>query len=299
MAALPVLAAIVTHRRYRLAGELVRRLVDEEGIPPSAIIVVVNGEGGLDDAELEAEVDLVRLPVNLGPAGGFHAALARAAHRLGDARWVYVCEDDVALFDLPFGRLASLVELLETEPRNAAPVGAVMAYGRDLHRRTGVTRLHAPSSSRRFDPIDVGPWGATLVSRAVLDAGVLPKPEWFFGYEDHDFWLRVAGAGFALLVDNDATLAVTGRSRAEAFVGQRPADTDEPWRAYYVARNFLELARRHGHPGWTMWHLVKSARRMQVARSAPVRRAIVSGLKDGFRGRLGFNAEYQREVGEL
>jgi GT2 family glycosyltransferase len=291
---------VVTYRRPRLAGDVVRRLVSDEGVTPSDIILVINGDGGLDDHELEAQLDTVRLPENTGPAGGFRAGLRRASERMGSARWVYLCEDDIGLFDLPRGRLGPLIAAIEADEASAAQrVGAVFAYGRDLRPRTGITVPHAPSSDQRFDPVDVACWGASLVSRRVLDAGVLPDDRWFFGYEDFDFWLQVARAGFSTLLDTEAARSVAGLARDDAFIGERPLDVDEGWRSYYVARNFLELARRHGHIGWSAWHLMKSVRRFQLAGSSSERRAIVRGLADGFRRRLGVNPAYVREVGEL
>ncbi len=69
-----VTAVVVTHLRPRLAGATVRSLLDVEGFTPDQVVVVVNGEGGLDDPELEKAVRMVRLPSNTGPAGGFAAA---------------------------------------------------------------------------------------------------------------------------------------------------------------------------------------------------------------------------------
>ena len=46
------------------------------------------------------------------------------------------------------------------------------------------------------------------MSRAVVEAGVLPDPEWFFGYEDFDFFCRVHAAGYCVLVDDVAARAV-------------------------------------------------------------------------------------------
>jgi GT2 family glycosyltransferase len=241
----------------------------------------------------------VHLPENTGPAGGFRAGLLRASERLGSARWVYLCEDDIGLFDLPRGRLAPLIAAVEhLETAADRPVGAVFAYGRDLRRRTGITVPH-PTTDQRFDPVDDACWGASLVSRRVLDAGVLPDERLFFGYEDFDFFLKVTDAGFSTLLDNEAARAVAGLARDDAFIGERPLDADEGWRAYYVARNFLELARRHGTVGWSAWHLVKSVRRVQLAGSRHERGAILRGLADGFRRRLGVNPAYLREVGEL
>ena len=296
---LPALALVLTHRRPRLAGDVVRQLIDVEGFAPADVVLVINGDGGLDDAELEASVDRLHLPANLGPAGGFRAGLEHARRRLGDARWVYLCEDDVGLFDIPGSRVSGLIDDVEAAERGSPPVGAVFAYARDLSRRTGITVPHVPSHERRFEPADVACWGATLLSRAVLDAGVLPDDEWFFGYEDFDYWLRVSESGFRLLVDSDAARAVAGTTRDQSFQDERPLDADEPWRAYYVARNFFALARRHGNVGWTAWHLAKSVRRLQRARSAAERRAIVRGVLDGVRRRSGVNRAYVRAVGEL
>ncbi len=83
------------------------------------------------------------------------------------------------------------------------------------------------------------------------------------------------------------------------MAGVRPNDADEPWRAYYVARNFMHLARAHGSPSWTAWHFAYSARRLQLATSNEERRATVHGLVDGMRGRLGAHPRYQRQTGEF
>ena len=48
-----VTAVVLTHMRPGLAGDVVRSLLDVEGVPPERLVVVVNGEGGLDDAVLE------------------------------------------------------------------------------------------------------------------------------------------------------------------------------------------------------------------------------------------------------
>ena len=70
-----VAAAVLTHMRPRLASATVRSLVEDEGIDPQRITVVVNPPGGLDDPALEQSVRMVRLSTNEGPAGGFRAAL--------------------------------------------------------------------------------------------------------------------------------------------------------------------------------------------------------------------------------
>lgn len=296
-----VTAIVLTHMRPRLAGDVTRSLLAVEQVPGDQVVVVVNGVGGLDDEALEASVRMVRLPRNTGPAGGFHAGLVQA---FSDPRceWAYLCEDDIGLFTLPTPRIGSVLDRLAGRESSGRQTGAVVAYGRRFVGR-GAHTVNVVPPSADFDPVDVACWGATLVSRRVFDAGILPDPEWFFGLEDFDFFCRVREAGFDVVVDGEAARSVAGQQtslgRDEAIRSNRPNDRDEAWRAYYHARNSIQLARRHGRPSWQLWHLVYSARHLQRARSNSERSAIVRGLWDGARHRMGENARYVRGVGEF
>ena len=300
-----VSAVVLTYRRPRLAGEVVRSLIDVEGVAPERVVVVVNGSGGLDDCGLEAAVTTVRLPRNLGPAGGFASGM-EVAFADPSTRWAYLCEDDVGLFSLPAPRLADIVARAESvSAPPGLPVGAVVAYGRRFVGRGAHTAnsVPQPGAPGELEPVDVASWGATLLSRSVFDAGVLPDPDWFFGLEDFDFFCRVRRAGFQVLVDGTSARAVadqqTSAGRDEALRHRRPIDVHEPWRSYYHARNSVLFARRHGRPSWYVWHLAYSARHLQNATDWAERRAIVHGLWDGARGRTGEHPGYTRTVAEL
>jgi glycosyltransferase involved in cell wall biosynthesis/GT2 family glycosyltransferase len=281
---------------------VIRNLVEVERLPPERIVLVVNGEGGLDDAGLQASVRVVALAENVGPAGGFREGMAVAC-TLPEVEWLYLCEDDVLLFDLPSPRIENLLKALERlNAEGAGEIGAVVAYGRDLHNRTGHTTIHEVDGAVGFDEVDVASWGASLVSRSVLGAGVLPDDGYFFGYEDFDFWFQVKKAGFRILLDRASAFRVASqmslRGRDRALEGKRPTDGDEPWRAFYVSRNYFRLARRHGSPTWIVAHFAYSVRRFQLASSKAERSAIVHGLLAGLRGATGKDARYVRGVGE-
>jgi GT2 family glycosyltransferase len=301
----PTVAAVVlTHRRPRLATAVVRSLVDREGFSPDRVVVVVNGPGGLEDADLEERVRMIRLGRNLGPAGGFAAGI-EAAFDLPSTRWAYLCEDDVGLISLPCPRVADVVRRAELlDATSAKSVGAVVAFGRRFVRRGAHTVNHVPSEGRPhdLDRVDVASWGATLLARQVFDAGILPDPEWFFGLEDFDFYCRIREGGFEVLVDAVSARAVaveqTSFGRAGAQESDRPTNEDEVWRQYYHARNSILLARRHGRPSWHLWHMAYTLRYLQSARGREERKAIVRGLWDGARGRLGEHPRYGRSVGE-
>ena len=299
-----VAAVVLTHRRPRLATAVVRSLVGREGFSPDRIVVVVNGPGGLEDADLEERVRMIRLGRNLGPAGGFATGI-EAAFDDPSTRWAYLCEDDVGLISLPCPRVADLVRRAQLlEAAGAKPIGAVVAFGRRFVGRGAHTVNHVPSEGRPqdLDQVDVASWGATLLARQVFDAGILPDPEWFFGLEDFDFYCRVREGGFEVLVDAVSARAVaveqTSFGRAGAQESDRPTNEDEVWRQYYHARNTIELARRHGRPSWHLWHMAYTFRYLQSARGREERSAIVRGLWDGARGRLGEHPRYSRSVGE-
>ena len=298
-----VTAVVLTYKRPGLAGAVVRSLRETEGLPFDQIVVVVNGEGGLDDRGLESQVRMVRLDRNTGPAGGFRAGLVEAASD-PSTRWIYLCEDDVGLFDLPTRRLDGLLARIDELGDRRPRVGAVVAYGRRFVGRGAHTVNFVPTPGAPGDltGVDVACWGATLVNREVVDAGVLPDPDWFFGLEDFDFFCRVRQAGFEVLVDGDSARRVaeqqTSEGREAAHRDHRPTDEDEAWRAYYHARNSFALARSYGRPSWYAWHLAYSARHLQRAHSRAERRAIARGLWDGALGRMGENRRYGRQVGE-
>ncbi len=300
-----VAAVVLTHRRPRLATAVVRSLVEQEGFTVDRVVLVVNGTGGLEDHVLESRVRLVRLPRNVGPAGGFAAGM-KVAFDDPSVHWAYLCEDDVGLFSLPTPRLADVVSRAEGRGGlSGQPIGAVVAYGRRFVGRGAHTVNLVPPAGDPCElvPVDVASWGATLLARPVYDAGILPDPEWFFGLEDFDFFCRVRAGGFEVLVDGVSARAVahqqTSVGRAGALGPDRPTDEREPWRAYYHARNSIILARRHGDPRWHLWHAAYSARHLQKAAGYAERKAIVHGLWDGIRGRSGENPAYGRIVGEL
>lgn len=298
-----VTAVVLTFMRPRLAGDVVRSLMGVEGLPGAQIVVVVNGVGGLDDPALEREVQMVRLPRNLGPAGGFRVGMEEAFVR-PSTQWAYLCEDDIGLFSLPAPRVGSVLERVDDLGPSGHALGSVVAYGRQFIGRGAHTlNVVPPTDGPDFLPVDVACWGATLISRRVFDAGVLPNPKWFFGLEDFDFFCRVRKAGLGVVLDARAARAVaaqqTSAGRDAAIRAERPNDADESWRAYYHSRNSVELIRRHGSPSWYLWQSAYSARQIQRARSWGERSAIVRGLWHGARGRLGEDPRYGRQVGEF
>jgi GT2 family glycosyltransferase len=280
-----VVAAVLTYRRPHLASQVVADLLRNEGLDPGQVVLVVNGEGGLDDSDLEQRITVLSLPRNLGPAGGFAHALRHSLETFR-APWIYLCEDDQASNRLPSPRLRDLLDDVQRFERNVPgpPVGLVLASGMNIDMRTGRThRLAIESSGSRFQEAGFGPWWGALLSRDVVTAGLLPDENMFWWAEDLEFCLRVRAAGFRVIVD----LIGHKGSRNKGISG-------ESWCAYYMARNQFYLRRRHGNFRWTVLHVLKTVRRFQLAPSKAHRIAIVRGFIDGLRGRTGRNPSFSR-----
>jgi GT2 family glycosyltransferase len=281
-----VVAVVLTYRRPQWASQVVSDLLGSEGLDPSQVVLVVNGEGGLDDRELEKTIEVLSLPQNVGPAGAFGQAM-KYARETSPAPWIYLCEDDqTAYHRLPSPRLRNLIDEVERFERDVPglPIGAVLASGRSVDMRTGRThRLGVPPSGARLHEADFGPWWGALLSRRVVDEGLYPDENMFWWGEDLEFWLRVRAAGFRVLVD-----------RASHRTARNKASSGEPWCGYYMARNQFYLRRRYGNFRWTFLHVLKTARRFQLATSRAHRVAIVRGFADGLLGRTGRNTEFSR-----
>jgi GT2 family glycosyltransferase len=281
-----VVAFVLTYRRPQWASQVVSDLLGSEGLDPRQVVLVVNGEGGLDDPELEKSIRVLALPQNVGPAGAFGQAM-KYARDFSPAPWIYLCEDDQAAYHrLPSPRLRNLIDEVERFERDVPglPVGVVLASGRNMDMQTGRTHpLRVASSGARLQEADFGPWWGALVSRRVVDEGLYPDENMFWWAEDLEFWLRVRAAGFRVLFD-----------RVTHKAARNKASSGEPWCSYYMARNQFYLRRRYGTFRWTILHTLKTARRFQLAPSKAHRVAIVRGFADGLLGRSGRNTQFSR-----
>ena len=111
-------AVVLTYRRPQGASEVVLDLLENEALEPDQVVLVVNGDGGLNDPELEKAIRVISLPYNAGPAGAFAHAMRYVRDR-SEARWVYLCEDDQKGYHgLPSPRLRSLIDEVERFQRD-------------------------------------------------------------------------------------------------------------------------------------------------------------------------------------
>ncbi len=223
-----------------------------------------------DLVEPVPHASLLRLPDNLGPAGGYARGLQ--AFLDSDATHAWVMDDDCVPAADALARQLSVVA--------TAPV----VLSRMLDRDTSAV-------------IDTQGWCGVLLARAVVEAVGVPDAQLFWWSEDTEYlqW-RIPRAGFRVERCEDARVEVR-KARPDAA---KPA-----WKYYYEARNqvYYRMVTQHVDaepvPTWLTWRVRAGRAARSVGKLAA--RAVVRerhqrlrkltmvgrGTVDGLRGRLG------------
>jgi GT2 family glycosyltransferase len=236
------------------------------------VLVVDNASTTRVDDVVEAVrgTCLVRLPENLGPAGGYAHALE--TFLASDATHAWLMDDDcIAAPDALEQQLAVV---------DRAPV----VLSRMIDRDTA-------------DVVDTQGWCGVLLARPVVEAVGVPDADLFWWSEDTEYlqW-RIPRAGFRVERCEAARVEVR-KARPDAA---KPA-----WKYYYEARNqvyFRMVTQRvavETRPKWLTWRVragraARSVGKLAVRAVVRERRQrlrklgmVARGTVDGLRGRLG------------
>lgn len=256
-----VCALVVTCNRRDLLGECLSALRAQTH-PVSEIIVFDNGSSDGTASFLAAEsppLRFARSEVNTGGAGGYAEVL-----RLGvetDADWLWLMDDDAEPRPDALERL--LDSAVAADAATAAVCTAVVHPDGTLdplHRcRLGRFVTPLPKSAyaeRRYAHVDCASFVGLLVrTHAARDAGP-PRREFFLGYDDAEYSLRVRRFGTIRLVPESVIThkipvgggTLTRRSRLwNRALGANYASSpwDSYWRDLYRVRNLVVLKVAH------------------------------------------------------
>jgi hypothetical protein len=212
----------------------------------AGLVVVNNGPaGGVASLAEMGEVEILRMPANVGPAGGMAHGFARVLELGGSDDLVVALDDD----DPPWSE--TLLEELEDfagRCRSKDPSTAGVGIG-----------------GCRFDPARgrmIRPTDAELACEALLvdhlAGNALPlyglgalkaigwnEPRSFFGFEELELCLRLRSAGFSLYGRGGLRLEerrMRGRLALTVEPSRRLPET--PWRHYYSTHNLIWILRR-------------------------------------------------------
>ncbi len=192
-------------------------------------------------------VQVLRLPRNLGFAGGYNAGLREA--RNGAADLYLLLNNDTlpapdalrhlvaCLAGAPDVGLATAKIYYAAEPRRIWTVGANLNVFLDL-KDGGQGQIDAGQWDAPRD-VDFAPFCAVLVHRAVIEQVGLLDEEFFLYYEDMDYCRRMRGAGWRLRLCPEAHVW----HDVSASSGGRDSPTERYWMAQSSGRYFRKYGR--------------------------------------------------------
>lgn len=289
---------ITTFDRPQVLRECIEAVLDQTR-KPDVFLVVDNGSAPATREVVDAypTVEYVSPGDNLGSAGGCAYGIEQLYDRGCD--WMHSIDDDNA--PKTDDTIERMIALIERHPDER--LGAVAATGANWDWAVGeVERISDSSLSGDLEIDIIGGSNQLTVSRAVVDAIGTPEKQFFFGFYDPLYSLRIKQAGFTIRVDGDLMRTyreATGRTGVAYGRSIRPRDPQHAlWRRYYVSRNYIfrmrttfrrpDLARREAMKG-----LARAAMAWTRGPSYGLTytRLQVRGIADGYRGRLGRRVE--------
>lgn len=261
-----VTAFVLTRNRKVLLAECLRGLRAQTH-PVDTIIVLDNaGDDGtrehLEAEGLLAHVRFERRDVNTGGAGGYREGV-RLAEQTG-ADWIWLMDDDAE------PRPDALERLLASAPAQDGGTAAVCTSvvhpdgTLDLQHRCTMGRFITPLPQRAYAPgtnaeVPCASFVGLLMRTSAVRRAGLPLAEFFIGYDDAEYSLRLRHSGTIRLVPEAQMLHkvpigggnATPRSRlVNRVLGLTYVPTPWPqfWRDLYRIRNFMWIKQEHEHP---------------------------------------------------
>ncbi len=297
----PRVAVIIVH--WRNMDDTIECLGSLARVPYPAMDIVLVSTGSPDFdreqiATLFPAVTVIPLAENLGFAGANNVGIRHAlAH---GADFVLLLNPDTIVAPQLISALLPAAQL-----PGVGIVGPVITYydrpdtvwfaggrhskllGYSLHPGMGKP-LTTPITDRDVDFIN----GCTmLISRAALDHVGGISEAFFMYFEDFEFCLRAAQAGYRCRLVGEPLV----QHKVSSSAGQRGSNAMTPGKAYYFGRNPFLVLRRTARGLWALtglvsqflvvlpFHTLLAARAGQLAAMLPY----LAGMRAGMRGETG------------
>jgi GT2 family glycosyltransferase len=297
-----VVAVIVAHNRRELLLECLDA-VEAQTRAVDAIVVVDNAssDGSPDAVETaHPQIDLVRLSVNTGGAGGFAIAMEHAiTAQRADLLWVM--DDDT----IPSRTaLQALLDVRAGARETPAIVGSRVVWTDDRdHPMNTPRRKPLASAGEQRDAADAGgvavrssSFVSMLVETNAVRIHGLPVAEYFIWNDDFEFSARILRHRRGMFAPSSVVLHKT-KARADT-------DVDPGERFYYEVRNKLWLFRASPALAWyeRPLYVVATARRwlrtyLRSDDRATIARTFRRGWRDGIRERPRANSDFLASLG--
>ena len=283
MTRMDILAVVVTYNRIGLLKQCIDSL--EKQTVPCCILVVDNA--GTDGTEQYAALKTsdtffyLRLPRNLGGAGGFNAGIRWGAERLYDYLWI-MDDDSVPEPD-------ALEALLEADQRlngNYGWLSSRCLWTDGSLCPMNVQRETPYKDIKGFDqdlvPVQMASFVSLFLKADTVRMFGLPVADFVIWTDDWEYTRRISRKLPCYAVKNSVATHMMKNKTVVSIATDTP---DRLERYLYFYRNDVVLYRREGIKGWVwlickdIWHMIQT-----VLAGCPERiRFIVSGFCKGLR----------------
>lgn len=289
---------------YNSAGFIDEFCASLAGVTYPAWRLIVVDSGSEDDSmgRIEAlfpDAVAIRCGENVGFAAGINLPFARGL--VGDDEYVLFLNDDTTLTPEFLERMVAAADaktivvpkiLYRDDPRLISTHAGGFDWTRGVFRDTFAGAVDGPATSVRRDDLDTASFCCALVpAQAFREAG--PVDERFFMYYEETDWLRRAQAlGYRIRYEPSAVIY-------HRESGSSGGGWMTPFKQYYATRNRLYLVRKHAtsraaYAWFTVYFWATRAptvARMATRREWRLMRAMLLGMLDYYRGRMGRTRE--------
>jgi rhamnopyranosyl-N-acetylglucosaminyl-diphospho-decaprenol beta-1,3/1,4-galactofuranosyltransferase len=297
MIQLDVVAVVVTYNRSLLLLKCLSALATQSRRPDLILIIDNASEDGTkerlqEEAWLERPfVRYLRMPQNLGGAGGFHHGVRHAMELGGQNMWLM--DDDAAPEPDSLRNLlasASNVDCIygSVAVRDGQLCWPMSIIGSTQRRTTEIADLP------RTAEVDFLPFLGFLVNRTVVERIGLPDAGYFIAADDLEYSLRARRSGFKTILVGDSRIQHPQPRTYQMRVPGRVLTCLRlpPWKRYYDTRNRVLLAKSYyGIRLWTQTMPSLLARMvgtlLNEPDTIPQLWASIAGMLDGFLGLKG------------
>lgn len=225
-----VAAIVVTHNRINDLRTCIDAL-RKQTHPLQDIVVVDNASTDETSHFLprQSDVTVVRLPRNVGGAGGFKAGMSAAAKT--DVQWWWLMDDDCRPAT---DALEQLLRVCVNKDSEMLAGGAPTVQYEDEGSRCGSRWTRSGRRATRYcdGQIDCAPFLGLLLRADACHAVGPVRDDFFIYYDDTEYCRRLQRHNFYLVAAPHAVVV-------------HPSDHGRrvPWKEYYRARNGLSIAR--------------------------------------------------------
>jgi GT2 family glycosyltransferase len=282
-----VAAVVVTYNRKEKLGKVLEHiLAQSHGL--DWVVVVDNASTDGTDAmlaryQVDERITVLRLPKNVGGAGGFAAGMARAYEMGADFLWIM--DDDC------YPNPDALEELINGLGKAQQTLGAQPPYACSVVKWTdgSICEMNNPGTTRDWGRLlSLGQQAvlathcsfvSVLVPRGTLTRFGLPLEPYFIWFDDMEYTLRISQAGSGVQV---LTSVVVHDLPVNQGVNFGQITDSNVWKYEYGARNEASYRLHHQGPFAFAAFSNRVIRAMAQGRvSRPLRMRIVKSLLRG------------------